>query len=151
MTVVVNPPRTILVPTDFSEPADVALDYAVALAIKLDATVHLLNVVDLQGSQFADLGALLTPETIETIVSGNRTALERRARARRETGRIGDVLLRTGDPRDVIDEVARQSNADLIVMGTHGRRGVRRMMLGSVAETIVRTASCPVLTVHPPM
>jgi universal stress protein A len=143
--------RTILVPTDFSEPAVAALYYAVALAVPLAATVHLLNVVDLQGPHLSDLGAALTTEMIDSILAGNKAALIRLAEARRATGRIGELLLRTGDPRDVIDEVARQLKADLIVMGTHGRRGVVRLMMGSVAETLVRTASCPVLTVRPPL
>ena len=144
------PPRTILVPTDFSKPAQAALDYAIALAEKLDAKVHLLNVVDLQGFQVSDLGTSLTPETINMIVSGNTGALDRLAEARQATGRIGELVLRTGDPHDVIGQVAGQLNVDLIVMGTHGRRGIRQAMLGSVADTIVRTARCPVLTVHAP-
>ena len=143
-------PRSILVPIDFSEPAEAALDFAVALAAKLDATVHILNVVDMQGYHFADLGASLTSEMIDKIMTGNQTALDRIANARRGVARIGEVLLRTGDPRDIIDRVATELKVDLIAMGTHGRRGFKRMMLGSVAEAVVRTAPCPVLTVRPP-
>jgi universal stress protein A len=143
-------PRTILVPIDFSEPAEAALDYAVKLAEKIDAKVHLLNVVELQGFHFSDLGAALTVEMIDMIVAGNQTALERLADKYRGSGHIGEVLLRTGDPRDLIEEVARELDVEMIVMGTHGRRGFRRLMLGSVAETVLRTARCPVLTVHPP-
>ena len=61
---------------------------------------------------------------------------------------LGEVLLRTGDARDVINQTAKEVGADLIVMGTHGRRGVTRALLGSVAETVVRTAPCAVLTVR---
>ena len=57
-------------------------------------------------------------------------------------------MLRTGDARDVIIRACEEINADLIVMGTHGRRGVSRALLGSVAESIVRTAPCPVLTIR---
>lgn len=57
----------------------------------------------------------------------------------------GNVLVRSGDARDVIDAVAAEIGADLIVMGTHGRRGLSRVFLGSVAETVVRTAPCSVL------
>lgn len=57
----------------------------------------------------------------------------------------GSVLVRSGDARDVIDAVAAELGADLIVMGTHGRRGLSRVFLGSVAETVVRTAPCSVL------
>jgi nucleotide-binding universal stress UspA family protein len=57
-------------------------------------------------------------------------------------------MLRTGDARDVIVDVAKEIGADLIVMGTHGRRGVRRALLGSIAEGVLRTAHCPVLTIR---
>jgi nucleotide-binding universal stress UspA family protein len=60
------------------------------------------------------------------------------------------VVLRHGTPWTEIATVAREAKADLVVMGTHGRRGVARMLLGSVAERVVRTAPCPVLTVHGP-
>jgi nucleotide-binding universal stress UspA family protein len=56
--------------------------------------------------------------------------------------------LKTGDARDLINQTAAEVGADLIVMGTHGRRGVRRALLGSIAETVVRSAPCPVLTVR---
>jgi nucleotide-binding universal stress UspA family protein len=143
-------PRTLLVPIDFSEPAEAALDYAVSLAAQLDAKVYLLNVVELHGAHFSDLGAALTVEMIDMIVGGNAAALERLADKHRASGRIGDVVLRTGDPRDLIVDVARELGADLIVMGTHGRHGFKRLILGSVAATLLRTAPCPVLTVHPP-
>jgi len=57
-------------------------------------------------------------------------------------------VLRTGDPRDLIIDVARELGADLIITGTHGRRGVRRALIGSIAESVVRTAPCPVLTIR---
>ena len=59
-----------------------------------------------------------------------------------------DFILRTGDPRDMILQTAKEIHADLIVIGTHGRRGISRFLLGSVAEAIVRSAPCPVLTVR---
>ena len=61
---------------------------------------------------------------------------------------MAPVRIEIGDARDVIDRVAELIGADLIVMGTHGRRGVRRMLLGSIAESVVRSAPCPVLTVR---
>jgi universal stress protein A len=142
-------PRTLLVPIDFSEPSQAALEYAVKLAATLDGRVHVLNVVELQGFHLSDLGAAMSAEMIDMIVAGNQGAVERLADKYRATGRIGDVVLRTGDPRDVIDAVARELEVDLIVMGTHGRRGLKRLVLGSVAESVLRTASCPVVTVRP--
>ena len=67
---------------------------------------------------------------------------------KRDKGTIGQAVLRTGDARDSIIQAAEELHADLIVMGTHGRRGVSRALLGSIAETVVRSAPCPVLTVR---
>lgn len=141
-------PRVILVPIDFSDYSEAALDYAVALAAKLDAKVQLVNALGVPALGIPELGVALTSTVIGKMVQDNQAALDKLANARRSTAPIGESLLRTGDPRDVIVQTAHELGADLIVMGTHGRRGVRRALLGSVAETVVRTAPCPVLTVH---
>jgi nucleotide-binding universal stress UspA family protein len=145
---VMNLPRNILVPVDFSDTAEAALDYAVMLATKLDAKVHLLNVIGVPALGVPELGVALTASVIDSVVRSNQEALDKLAASRRDKAQIGEVMLRTGDARDEILRTAGQVGADLIVMGTHGRRGVRRALLGSVAESIVRTATCPVLTVH---
>lgn len=145
----VNLPHTLLVPTDFSESSGLALELAVGLATKLDAKVHLVNVLGLQALQFPDVGAPLTTEIIDHLVEGNTTALARLVDKYRGSGVIGEVVFRTGDPRDVIDTVARELHADLIVMGSHGRHGCERALLGTVAESILRTAPCPVLIARP--
>jgi universal stress protein A len=141
-------PRTILVPVDFSAGSETALDYAVELAAKLDAKVYILHVLGLSGLGVPELGAALAPEVIDSMVRDSDTALAKLADARRSRATIADPLLRTGDARDVILHIAEEVTADLIVMGTHGRRGVGRALLGSVAESIVRTAPCPVLTIR---
>jgi len=141
-------PRNILVPIDFSDTAEHALDYAVVLANKLDARVHLLNVIGVPALGVPELGVALTASVIDSVVRSNQEALDKLANARRHAVQIGEVMLRTGDARDVILKTADEVGADMIVMGTHGRRGVRRALLGSVAESVVRTASCPVLTIH---
>jgi nucleotide-binding universal stress UspA family protein len=82
------------------------------------------------------------------MISDNQKALEALAARKCGTAIIGKILLKTGDARDSIDQTAKEIGADLIVMGTHGRRGVSRALLGSVAETVVRTAPCPVLTIR---
>jgi nucleotide-binding universal stress UspA family protein len=147
-SMVMNLPRNILVPVDFSDTAERALDYAVMLATKLDAKVHLLNVIGVPALGVPELGVALTASVIDSVVRSNQDALDKLAAARRDKAQIGEVMLRTGDARDMILKAVDEVSADLIVMGTHGRRGVRRALLGSVAESIVRTASCPVLTVH---
>lgn len=142
-------PTTILVPTDLSAGAQEAVDYACALARSLDATVHFLNVISIPALGVPELGVAMATTVIDSIVKDNEKALEELSRRMCDKAKLGQVLLRTGDARDVILSTARELGADLIVMGTHGRRGVSRVLLGSVAEAIVRTAPCPVLTVRP--
>ena len=141
-------PKNILVPTDLSEGAEQALDYACELASTLGATVHLLNVIGIPVLGVPELGVALTSTVIDSLVLDNQRALDALADQKRPMVTIGEVLLRTGDARDVINQTADELGADLIVMGTHGRRGVSRALLGSVAETVVRSAPCPVLTVR---
>jgi len=142
-----NLPKTILVPTDFSENAEQALDYAVALAAKLDAKVHLINVIGMQ-MLGAEYGIAVTQSMVEDIMRGNQTALDNLVAARAAKASFGPAELEFGDARAVIQATAQKINADLIVMGTHGRRGMSRLLLGSVAESVVRTAPCPVLLVR---
>ena len=142
-------PKNILVPTDLSDGAEEALDYACELARQFGATVHLINVIGIPVLGVPELGMALTSTVIDSMVRDNQTALEQLADRKRSLAPIGQILLRTGDARDVINQAAKELGADLIVMGTHGRRGVTRALLGSVTETVVRTAPCPVLTVRP--
>jgi nucleotide-binding universal stress UspA family protein len=141
-------PKNILVPTDLSPGAEAALDYACELAAKLEATVHLLHVIAIPALGVPELGVAITSTVIDQVIAENQTAIDALADARRNKTKIGEVILRTGDARDVIDQAATELHADLIVMGTHGRRGISRALLGSVAETVVRSAPCPVLTVR---
>ncbi|MBS1118199.1 MAG: Universal stress protein UspA [Deltaproteobacteria bacterium] len=145
-----NLPRNILVPIDFSEYSEQALDYAVALADKLDAKVHVLNVIGVPALGVPELGIALTASVIDGLVREHQEAIDKLAAPRRATGRIGEVILRTGDARDVILQAREEVEADMIVMGTHGRRGISRALLGSVAESVVRMAPCPVLTIRAP-
>jgi universal stress protein A len=142
-------PKTILVPTDLSEGAEEALDYACEIARQFGATVHLLNVIGIPALGVPELGVALTSTMIDSMVRDNQVALEKVADAKRNQATIGQVLLRTGDARDLINQTAKELGVDMIVMSTHGRRGVTRALLGSITETIVRTAPCPVLTVRP--
>jgi universal stress protein A len=141
-------PKNILVPTDLSEGAEAALDYACELATPLGATVHLLNVIGVPALGVPELGVALTSTVIDSLIADNQKAIDAIADRKRQQTTIGQVLLRTGDARDLINQTALELGADLIVMGTHGRRGVSRALLGSVAETVVRSAPCPVLTVR---
>jgi len=140
-------PRNILVPTDFSDSAEKALDYAVALAAKLDATVHVLHVVGV--AQFgAEFGITVTTSMVDNVLRDAKRQLDVLVVARRSKVAIGPPRLETGDARMMIDAVASEVSADLIVMATHGRRGMSRILLGSVAESVSRTSRCPVLLVR---
>jgi glycine betaine transporter len=140
-------PKHILVPTDLSAGAEQALVYACELARTLGAQIHLLNVIGIPSLGMPELGLAVTTAMIDQMVVDSQDALDRLARTKC-TADLGQVLVKTGDARDVINETAKQLSVDLIVMGTHGRRGISRALLGSVAETVVRSAPCAVLTVR---
>jgi nucleotide-binding universal stress UspA family protein len=133
--------KNLLVPTDFSEHAERALVYACELADRLGATVHLVSAI----GTMAELEVTLTTPMLTSLRRDREAALAELAQTRAQ---IGKTLVHEGDPRDAILAAADEVGADLIVMGTHGRRGIRRALLGSVAESVVRHAHVPVLTVH---
>jgi nucleotide-binding universal stress UspA family protein len=136
-------PQTILVATDFSAHAEAALDLAISLADKLGAKITLLNVIGVP--TLADVGVAVASTMIDRVIAENSEALD--LLARRAAVPI-DTQIKIGDARDTIVETAQALGADLIVMGTHGRRGLGRLALGSIAESVVRIAPCPVLTVR---
>jgi nucleotide-binding universal stress UspA family protein len=140
-------PKHILVPHDLGEGAAQALSYACELARTLDAEVHLLHVVAIPALGVPELGVAVTSSVIDQLVIENQTQLDDIARTQCNA-RVGQVLIKSGDPREMINQTAKELGIDLIVMGTHGRRGITRALLGSVAETVVRSAPCAVLTVR---
>lgn len=134
----------ILVPTDFGEPAEHALDVAIELAEKFDSRITILHVYQVflpmpYGDGFA--------WPFEQIAAGARKMLDD-CMVKAKTRYPGcEGILRPGITSEQIIDVASECSADLIVMGTHGRRGMPRMLLGSTAERVVRTSPIPVLTV----
>ena len=140
--------RRILVPTDFSAPADVALTYALDLAAKLGATVSLVHVFDDATGIHAGPYVPTPPDIRTKILAELRQHLTDMAAKRGHSELNPEVLL--GPTAQSIVDAARAAQADLIVMGTHGRHAVPHLLLGSVAERVVRTAHCPVLTVRLP-
>jgi universal stress protein A len=139
-------PKTILVPTDFSDYADQALEYAAALAARLDAKIHLVHAITVPLNGVREMSHSST--LIESATKEAQAALDERASRYRDRVAMAPVRVEIGDAREVIDQVAEKIGADLIAMGTHGRRGVKRVLLGSVAESVVRSAPCPVLTIR---
>jgi len=144
--------RRILIPTDFSESSAVALRYGLALAERFDADVHLLHAVQNPFDQ---------PWAAE-VYSVSQAEFEKTARAESDT-QLAGLLAAAGRPADRIScsttvgapflaivTYAKAHDVDLIVMGTHGRGAVAHLLIGSVAENVVRKAPCPVLTVRHP-
>jgi nucleotide-binding universal stress UspA family protein len=140
----VFPYRTVLVPTDGSGAATRAADHLCSLAAALGATVHVLSVVD---------DAALGPDVRSTITTEKNEALAREAvdavAATADAHGVGDVVTHVehGSPVETILEVVGANDVHLVGMGTTGRRGTDRILLGSVAERTVRAAPVPVITV----
>ena len=99
-------PKNVLVPTDMSEGADEALDYACELARTFGATVHLLHVIGIPALGVPELGVALTSTVIDSMVRDNQVALEKIADSKRHLATLGQVLLRTGDARELINQTA---------------------------------------------
>jgi nucleotide-binding universal stress UspA family protein len=141
-------PKTILVPLDFGAASRRALDYAVAIAKRLDARVHVIHAFEIPVVGFPDGVATVTAELASRIVDAAQKALKDAVAPFEHSGVVVTSALHQGDPREVIAETIKAQNVDLVVMGTHGRKGVVRALMGSVAERIVRTCPVPLLTVH---
>jgi nucleotide-binding universal stress UspA family protein len=139
--------RQILCPMDFSESSIRALAYAAVVARWYDAQLTVLHVVPTFEPMQArgDLGEpvrLVTPIPREQVIAEMNRSLNLADLSPRAT-----PLAEPGDPQSTIIDQALSKKADLIVMGTHGRRGFKRLLLGSVTEAVLREAPCPVLTV----
>lgn len=142
-------PKLILVPTDFSAPAAHALRYAAALGARFGA--HLLVI-------YADLfsppvdytigGAGTFHLPLEEMIEGAREQLQAFAETNISTAMPYDLRVLVGTPTEKILAQVRESGANLIVMGTHGRTGLRRLLFGSVTEAVMRLAPVPVIAVH---
>lgn len=145
--------KHILVATDFSLDADAALAYGLALAKAVRASVHLLHVVDNPLAAGMWSAEVYSTELAGLQINLVRDAEEQLRRGIRTLDRPGVTItsdVRTGRPAPTIVEFARERGIDLIVIGSHGRTGVAHLLVGSVAEHVVRTAPCPVLVVRPP-
>ena len=135
--------ETILVPTDGSSQSDAALDHAVTLARHHDATIHILYVADTNRDSLTAQGG----EVVDALeLEGDRITSE--AVERVEPGVDVVDTVEAGDPVETILDYATSVGADLVVMGTHGRRGLDRYLLGSTTERVVRLSSIPVLTLR---
>jgi len=143
--------RRILVPIDSSPTAALGLREAIRLAKEQNAALRVVHVVDKTAIiGVAEAGMNPRPVLAKLARSG-RAVLDAARRSAKKLGVEADTVLREPLTKRVADEVlseAKKWRADLIVMGTHGRRGLRRLVLGSDAEQIVRLADVPVLLLH---
>jgi nucleotide-binding universal stress UspA family protein len=133
--------KKILVPVDFSECSHKALQYAVPFAKQFNAELILLHVVDITplAPELGYIEAQGIPDSRKRLIDLQQS-LDRSISSR--------TLLRTGASYFKISEVAAECQADLIIISTHGRTGVPRILLGSTTERVVRHAPCPVLIVR---
>lgn len=139
--------ETILVPTDGSDVATRAGEHAVELASKHDATVHVLYVADVRMSPISsDMDEAAVRELVAE--SDEQPTADVVAMAERAGVPVVETL-QIGVPHECIEDYVVEEGVDLVVMGTHGRTGIERVALGSVAERVVRTSPTPVLTVPP--
>jgi len=144
--------KNILVATDFGEAADAALAYGRELARTFDSTLHVLNVAD-------DVYVRLGGDAYVAVLPDLQKDLEVEAKKQLDTLLIDNdakpipvkkVVMTSSATAAAIVQYARDRNIDLIIVGTHGRGAVAHLLMGSVAERVVRTAPCPVLSVRHP-
>lgn len=147
--------RRILVPVDGSAPSLRGLEHALALAKDQDAQVRILNVVDelVLTTMMAEPVAFPVDDVLESLRSEGARVLEKamaRAKARGVNAEAVQRASRGQPVSDVILAEAKRARADVIVMGTHGRRGLNRLLLGSDAERVLRDSTIPVLLTRQP-
>ena len=140
----------ILVPTDFSADADRALEYAITLAGTLHARVTLLHVLSTLYWGTGDVPGALPATFLDELEAVTQQSMAQILQRVRHAGIEGETLVEYGSPYARIIAVAQEHNVDLIVMGSHGRTGLQHILLGSVAERVVRLAPCPVLVTRGP-
>ncbi len=138
--------RRILCPVDFSEPSDHAYAYAVHLAKALGAELHAMHAFQLPVYALPDGAMIPTAEVAASVSTEAQKALDRLAAP---AGVEVHRHLTEGVPHKEVERLVEELECDLVVMGTHGRTGIRRLLVGSVAERVVRTCSVPVVTVPP--
>jgi universal stress protein A len=142
--------QRILLPTDFSVYSATAAKYACELAAKFDAELHLLHTLEAHLASTPDFGmGLDLPKYVSESKAAAETSLTDMLDPAWSAGRTVVKAVVEGSPKVEIVEYARKHDIDLIILTTHGRTGLAHVIMGSVAESVVRTAPCPVLTMRP--
>lgn len=134
--------RNVLCPVDFSKSSDAALFFASSLARENGAVLHIVHVYE-EPFAYTDLSSYVPPADMQPA----KDRLEM-TRPTSDVSFLQEFII--GNPSDKLVEYADQNHVDLIVMGTHGRSGLNRILMGSVAENVIRRAPCPVMTIRQP-
>jgi nucleotide-binding universal stress UspA family protein len=143
--------KHILVATDFSEPSGVALSYGRDLARAYDATLHVVHVVQDLIALHGDQIGFATADVERSIEAAAGRELDAAITDNdRDSLNVRTMIRRSPNVAHAITEYAKDNAIDLIIVGTHGRGALQRFLIGSVAERVMRTAPCPVLTVRTP-
>ncbi len=141
--------KRILWPTDFSETADTAQIYACSLAKQFDAELHIVHTIIDPAYAVSPMGVGYIPATYHEDMRERSDAELAKLPSlvgAKELSVVRESL--AGGAAEAITDYAKEHGISMIVMGTHGYSGLSRMLMGSVAEKVVRTATCPVLTIH---
>lgn len=138
--------RKIMVPTDFTTYSDHAIEYAIMVGRKFQAKILLVHVIEPLAYSVTDTMQVFDHYTALKTVA--KPILENLQKRLLKKGLTVDSILLDGNPYLEIVKKSREAGVDLIIMGTHGRTGIEHILIGSVAERVVRLASCPVLTVR---
>ncbi len=142
--------ENVLVPTDFGDASNCALRYARALGAAFGSSLHVLHVVEnlVAHAWTAEAYVTALPGLLDEVAHDAEERLNRLLTEEDRTRLRAKPVVVTGSPAVEVVRYAEENGIDLIVMGTHGRGAVEHMLLGSVAEKVVRKACCPVLTVR---
>lgn len=143
----IQPYKKVLVATDFSEQATRAVERAVDLAQHYGAVLHVVHVWEIPVTAYGPMG-VTTIDLSTPIEEAAKSLLDTAIAGLRARGIQVESTLTQGVAWDGVVSLAERIGADLIIVGTHGRTGVRRVLMGSVAERVVRHAACSVLTVR---
>ena len=142
-------PQTILHPTDYSENSNYAFKVALSLAQQYGALLYVAHVVESMGPEFVTVGEATKQRQPEGHLHRLWNEL-RQINAPPDSSVVVQHILGEGDPATEVAEIARKYRCDLIVISTHGRTGLQRLLMGSIAEKIVRLAPCTILTIKRP-
>lgn len=142
-----TPVKKILVPLDFSEFSEEALDLANGWAEALHASLRLLHVINLKDLYSFNSESIESSLSLENIL--RQKAQEELSKYARKAKAPCEIEIRLGTPIEEIGDCIEKNQIDLVIISTHGRSGIKHLLMGSVAEKVVRHSPCPVLTFRP--